>query len=226
MSSVNRRRGQRPLLRHFVPPGRLALTREIDMSNHIHQPLPGRLRRPAIQFLGSLIASVIGAVLMVLLGTLLPTKARADELAEPLAGWTLGTHIGSRHFPEREHLHDANPGLYAMSPGGWVGGGYRNSLGRVSLYGGRVFEAGPAALTVGLISGYRRRATVYEQQCSDPHYTWCVKWDTGVKTEVTALIAPSVRLPELWGVSARLSYLPSYGQLKSNALHLSLERRL
>ena len=189
----------------------------------------GHLRRPALHFVVAFVASLLSTALMVLGALCVPGSARADELAEagaPLRGWTVGAHIATRHLPERAHLHDTNPGLYLVAPEGWVAGGYRNSLGRTSLYAGHVFSAGPAALTVGVISGYRRRATLYEARCADAAYTWCVRWDTGVKAELAPLVAPSLLLPALAGWSARISYLPSFGQLKSDALHLSVEHVL
>lgn len=182
----------------------------------------GSMRRPAIHTLIVVLASLISSVLVLLLAICTPGPVQA---AEP-GGYTVGVHVASRHFPGRTHLHDVNPGLYVVSPEGWVAGGYRNSLGRPSMYAGKVFTAGPASLTLGLISGYRRHLTIHETQCTDPAYTWCTRWDTGVKTAITGLVAPSVRLPVVAGVSARLTWLPSYGQLKSNALHLSIERAL
>lgn len=201
----------------------------------IRRPNCERCRSLARGFIGCLLALLTLLAAVLVLSMLMAGQAKAAEAAQAteapdapgsaLGGWVLGVHVGTRHFPERAHLRDVNPGLYAISPGGWVAGACRNSLGRTSVYGGKVWSWGPASLTLGAISGYRRRPTIHEAVCSDSAYTYCDRWDTGVKTELTLLLAPSIALPSIAGVTPRISYLPSYGQLKSQALHLSAEHR-
>lgn len=62
--------------------------------------------------------------------------------------------------------NESNSGLGLKTPGGILGGIYRNSLGRTSVYGGKEWATdkmrlGPlelqAALTAGLITGYPQK---------------------------------------------------------------------
>jgi hypothetical protein len=70
---------------------------------------------------------------------------------------TIGLHLVSHHFPARDFTN-LNPGAYWRSDEGWTAGGYRNSLHHLSLYAGRETPiAGPWALQLGAVSGYRGR---------------------------------------------------------------------
>lgn len=121
---------------------------------------------------------------------------------------TIGVHLVSHHFPERDYQHDFNPGGYVRWDNGVTVGGYRNTLGRTSLYAGYTAEYGPLALTAGVTSGYK------------------IKDGYGVSEHtLTPMVVPSIRLFTLGGISPRLSVIPRVGTM-STVLHLSLETTL
>ena len=113
---------------------------------------------------------------------------------------TVGLHVASAHVPQRK-FNNVNPGLYFRSDTGWTVGGYRNSLGRTSVYGGYTLEYGLLALTAGAVTGY--------QDALQP------------------MLVPSLRLFSHEGVSARLAYIPRVEKrIASDVWHLMVERCL
>lgn len=127
--------------------------------------------------------------------------AKAEEV-------TVGLHVASHHFPERSYQNNVNPGVYVRTADGWTGGIYYNTLRRTSIYAGYTWEAGPFALTAGMVSGYQ------------------LKNGYGVSNAVlTPFISPSVALPRVLGVTPRLSIIPGT-RATSNVLHLSIETNL
>lgn len=115
-------------------------------------------------------------------------------------GWILGAHLFTAHVAGG--FEPVNPGIYARSAEGFTAGAFRNSYGRLSVYGGMTWEApgGHLALTAGLVTGYPG-STVYP------------------------LIAPSVRVGLGERYSARFTVLPKPPRgAGSAALHLSVER--
>jgi hypothetical protein len=105
--------------------------------------------RPRDVFLRSLAWAV--ELLLVAVGPC--TLARAQAV---------GLHLGSIH--ERAGFNNVNPGAYVRDAEGWTVGVYRNSVRRVSLYGGRTWESPAwhglsAAVTVGVVTGYTDTVT-------------------------------------------------------------------
>lgn len=83
----------------------------------------------------------------------------AEKLPPAAASGFESWHAGAN----RRRFNDHNPGVGLRGPGGWVLGGYYNSVRRHSVYGGREFQwrlAGDDAahvnfgLVVGGVSGY------------------------------------------------------------------------
>lgn len=67
----------------------------------------------------------------------------------------IGLHIGSQHFPARDH-NNFNPGAYVRSDRDWAAGFYFNSEEHWSVYAARDFNlAGPIGIRAGLVTGYR-----------------------------------------------------------------------
>lgn len=142
-----------------------------------------------------------------------------------LTGLTIGLHIASVHYPSDE-MHDFNPGIYVVTPGGWAAGTYYNSVHRMSVYGGHVWTWGPVSLTGGLIYGYERKPAVCvtvmtasgpAQDCGQP--------GSGTRWPVAPFLSPSVALPSVLGIVPRISLMPGWFG-GSTALHLSLEHTL
>lgn len=118
-----------------------------------------------------------------------------------LAGLTVGLHLASVHVPAADWQNNANVGIYAKTAGGITAGIYRNTQHRTSVYAGYTLEHGPFALTLGAITGYSARP-------------------------VMPMLAPSVALPALAGITPRLTFIPKFGAVKAAALHLSIEATL
>lgn len=116
-----------------------------------------------------------------------------------MEAWIIGLHLLSFHI--HPGFETATVGIYARSPEGITAGALRNSEGRFSAYLGYTAEWGPMAVTVGGIGGYKRG-------------------------EVQPLLIPSVKIPFVNDVAARLSFIPSPGRGGSAALHLSFEINL
>lgn len=68
-------------------------------------------------------------------------------LAWPAAAQEVGVMLGSWHsvrsacddWTDGKGCEAANPGVFWRSPAGWLTGAYRNSVGRASVFGGRVW---------------------------------------------------------------------------------------
>ena len=147
-----------------------------------------------------------------------------------LTAITLGVHLVSAHIPAGLENNNLNPGVYAKVDG-FVAGVYRNTLRRTSFYAGYAFEHGPFALTVGAITGYDKRTKkVYTlRNANDATLGGTSSYETTgySSSKVSPLIAPSVRLPEVFGITPRITYLPRLGIAnRSNVFHLSIERAL
>jgi hypothetical protein len=150
----------------------------------------------------------------------------------------VGLHLVSIHVPAHEGQHNFNPGIYGRLVNGVTLGTYLNTLGKQTFYGGYTVERGPFALTLGAASGYQRHETVtlgamkpctLEQAAA--YGGACMQQsqhtDTspGTKAYLTPMLAPSVRLPDLFGIIPRVSYIPGLAG-SSNVFHLSVERAL
>ncbi|HZE91316.1 MAG TPA: hypothetical protein VE029_06345 [Rhizobacter sp.] len=121
----------------------------------------------------------------------LAASARAD---------TIGLHVASQHFPEK-NFNNFNPGLYYRTDAGWTAGFYRNSLRRESVYGGYTWSYAGIELTTGLVTGYQHKVQV--------------------------LAVPSLTLFTYKGVTPRLAYIPRVEKkVGAQVLHLMLEYAL
>jgi hypothetical protein len=110
---------------------------------------------------------------------------------------TLGAHVASMHFPQRD-FNNFNPGVYYRSDEGWTAGAYLNSLRHGSVYGGYTWQHGRFGVTGGAITGYGHG--------------------------LQPLLVPSVVLFTYQGVAARLAYIPRVEKrIGSHVLHLMLE---
>ena len=147
-----------------------------------------------------------------------PAQAQmADDAATErpaLAPVAVGLHLGAWHSdptacqPVLTRCESITPGAYIQTAGGWLAGGYRNSLGRPTVYAGRIlwhWQRGGWALDVAgvLATGYPAAAVV-------PLVTPTVtRWDRAGR----------------WGVS--VGYLPRLGRANpTHVLHFELVRAL
>lgn len=111
---------------------------------------------------------------------------------------TIGIHLASMHFPERD-FNNFNPGVYYRGDAGWTAGGYRNSLRDVSVYAGYTWERGVFGLTAGAVSGYAGK-------------------------KVQPLLVPSVSVLTVRGATARVAFIPRVEKrIGSHVLHLMME---
>jgi hypothetical protein len=143
-------------------------------------------------------------------------------MLELLAGITLGLHVATVHLPQADYLHNTNPGVYARLDNGITFGAYRNSFGRTSAYLAYTYEYGFAALTVGGITGYQMKDVPCVGDRARMGYDYC--YDGNSRGAVGLLIAPSVRLPEVLGITPRITLLPQFSAKGHTAIHLSIER--
>lgn len=134
---------------------------------------------------------------------------------------TFGLHLASVHVPSRDYQRNVNPGLYVRLDSGITAGVYRNTLGRTTVYGGYTFEWGPFGLTLGAATGYQKHAVPVP--CERAHYVGCTRIDGVSNAVLVPMVAPSVRLPEVAGLTPRLSIIPGLAG-SANVLHLSVER--
>jgi hypothetical protein len=76
------------------------------------------------------------------------------------ASVAIGLHIATAHFSPG--YDSFNPGVYAVCDaeyvGPVVGGVFRNSEGRGSVYVGKVFKVWEVQLVVGAVTGYERQS--------------------------------------------------------------------
>lgn len=142
---------------------------------------------------------------------------------------TWGAHLVSLHSPAHGQ-DDLNLGVYWKGESGATLGVYHNSARRTAAYAGWTFESGPWAVTLGVVYGYQRLPA----QCvranglpPDPArvVSICGSPGEGSAGALMPLVAPSVRLPELLGVTPRLTLLPPY-RGSATVLHLSIEKQL
>lgn len=146
-------------------------------------------------------------------------------------GQTVGVHVGSVHVPAFDGQQNFNPGAYVKHESGFVAGGYRNTLGRASFYAAYAYEpewAGPFAVTVGVVSGYQAKTRPVACNTAQvaAKLTNCTWTDGTSRGALTLMLAPSVTLPSVAGVTPRLSIIPRIGAARSTVVHFSLEKPL
>lgn len=148
---------------------------------------------------------------------------------------TIGLHVASVHVPAHDYQKNFNPGIYARLDNGVTLGAYSNTLGRASFYGAWTTpEFYRLSLTIGAVSGYQKKLVKTETvQCVAPEGSMCINptyqvgyYEGSSSGAVTLMLAPSIRGPELMGLTPRLSIIPRMGAGSSTVLHLSIEKAL
>lgn len=124
-------------------------------------------------------------------------------ITDSRAETSYGLHIRSAHIPQTTQ-HNANYGAYVRVDD-LVGGCYDNSIKRTSCYFGMTREWGPFGGTVGGITGYDKKHGGHS------------------RSPVAALVALSLRGPEVFGLTPRLNYVPGHLVKSSDVIHLSVE---
>lgn len=114
---------------------------------------------------------------------------------------TVGLHIGSQHWPQKDYTN-SNPGLYYRAQGGFTIGAYRNSERHLGVYLGQTYEGryGPfrAAATLGVVYGYER-------------------------TPMLPMLIPSVAFDMTKGCRVRLAVIPAVTKKQSSVAHAMAE---
>lgn len=134
------------------------------------------------------------------------------------AGVVLGAHLHTFHIgrddaPAGLRNADSTPGLYVRTESGLTAGIVRNSLRRTSVYLAQTWttEDGRWSLTVGAITGYQYRTVRGQRACSEgfTHFpTAPCEYEHGkTNAALRPLIAPSVALPAIGGVTPRVALL-------------------
>lgn len=120
---------------------------------------------------------------------------------------------------DSERYQSVTPGLYVRAPNGFTAGAYRNSFGKPSVYAGWTFstEDETFAVTVGAVTGYRRRIHVDHGPGTAPYET------DGRALE--PVLVPSVRLPITDTIAVRLAYVPEPRKESTSVFHLAIETR-
>lgn len=82
------------------------------------------------------------------------------DFKDPKLGGMITSGFLSKHFNTDKKYNETNHGLGYISPDGWLGGMYQNSLNKTSLYGGKEFRMPlkddmlDLGIILGLVSGY------------------------------------------------------------------------
>lgn len=133
---------------------------------------------------------------------ILATPAHAADIS-------VGLHLESHHFPERDYQNNRNPGVYVRVDQ-WQAGCYHNTLARTTCYGGYIVPIGPLDLMAGAATGYQEKCTATE----------CLGFSKGA---VTPMVALSYLAPvRIFGAAPRAWVLPPFPKT-STVVHLSLE---
>lgn len=139
--------------------------------------------------------------------------------AQSVDAVTIGAHLHTFHIGSQNDVPpalrntDRTPGLYIRADSGLTAGIVRNSLRRTSVYLGQTWSTddGRWSLTVGAISGYQYRLVRGQRACFEgfTHFpTAPCEFSHGKTSAVLRpLIAPSVALPAIGGVTPRVVLL-------------------
>ena len=134
------------------------------------------------------------------------------------AGVVLGAHLHTIHIgrekaPAGLRNSDSTPGLYVRSDSGLTAGIARNSLRRTSVYVAQTWTTsdGRWSLTVGAITGYQYRTVRGQHACGEgqTHFPAapCEFKHGKTNAVLRPLIAPSIALPAIGGISPRVVLL-------------------
>ena len=142
-----------------------------------------------------------------------------------LDGFIIGLHLASVHVPAHDWQDNFNPGIYAQHVDtGITLGTYHNTLGRQTVYAGWTYNWGPASVTLGAATGYKKETK--EVPCSAEwakYYSRCTMTLGQSKSALVPMLAPSVKLPTVLGVTPRVSFIPGLAG-SANVFHLSIEK--
>ena len=140
---------------------------------------------------------------------------------------TFGLHLHTVHLDRSASTpakvpQDETPGAYVRFANGATFGVVRNSFGRWSAYAAHTSDwfDGRAQLTLGAITGYHNRRVTGQRACLPGRIS--VPWNecysrVGTTNAVLRpLIAPSVALPAVLGVTPRVALL-------GKGVHFSIE---
>lgn len=145
----------------------------------------------------------------------------------------IGLHLVSLHAAHTERgdiqPRTETPGIYLKLPLGVMGGqvtagALRNSLGRPSFYLGQTWTGGRWSLLAAGVTGYDKRVTVSHENCARAGFSVgpgdLCRTESGVGWRITPMVVPSVALPQIGGITPRLSLAVS----SMPALHFSIEK--
>lgn len=145
---------------------------------------------------------------------LLGLGAAAPACAQSLHVVEVGAHLASWHSNRTacasrwlKKCQQANPGLWVETAGGWVFGGYANSLERTTYYAGRSFwRAERGRFSVELVGVL---ATGYDA------------------APIVPLVTPVGRVEIGRGYGLTVGYLPRIGKANpTHVFHFGISRRL
>jgi hypothetical protein len=148
---------------------------------------------------------------------------------------TIGAHLVSTHIPAQSYQNNFNPGFYLRMNSGLTIGAYYNTLKRSSYYlAWTTPEFAYMSVTMGVVSGYQKKLVHVETTKTpcDPESSGCYHlhttgtWEGSSSGAVTLMLAPSVRLPQVLGITPRVSVIPRFGAASSTVVHLSIERQM
>jgi hypothetical protein len=134
---------------------------------------------------------------------------------------TFGVDLASMHIPRAPFENNANPGAYVLTDSGVLFGAYHNTWRRTSLMLGYDLKLGPVDLLIGAVTGYQRHTRFVPCDAGSP-YTRCWINEGWSRGAVSPMLAPSIALPAVLGLTPRLSLIPSP---RCQVVHLSIERR-
>lgn len=145
---------------------------------------------------------------------------------------SVGLHLVSQHFPERDHHNQDNFGLYVQHKR-WLIGGYRNSLNRDTYYAAYAQPLGYGFdLVAGVGSGYRRKCETHSvttySQVTHKGETFTVKSTERVescrgfsKGSLAPVAGLTYTAPAFFGASPRIWVVPGIKGASSTVIHLS-----
>jgi hypothetical protein len=148
-----------------------------------------------------------------------------------LAGLTIGLHMATVHIPHRDYQNNYNPGVYVShNETGLTVGTYHNTLRRTSVYVSKSFDTGTllgqqTSIQLGGVTGYKR-VEWDEKRYDTNHRPYMYTMMEGCsKYNIAPLIAFSSTLPEVQGITPRITLVPPVQHTGSLAIHFSMEHK-
>jgi hypothetical protein len=150
-----------------------------------------------------------------------------------IASLLLGAHIASVHVPAQPEHNNSNTGFYAQGEQ-WIAGGYKNSIGRTTLYAAYRHELGYGFdVFAGVASGYTRRCkTVTTKHIRETETDPVIEYhhDQVCSGHARGYLAPAAGLSytspvKAFGATPRVFVIPG-SQKSSTVIHGSLQWEL